>query len=342
VLQGENVPVDHQSNPAQSGLTADEEMPRGRVPLEPMDPRLTSIQPGGGVCMRIELAWGRWRRWYLRTFRRAYVARMKELRLGDENGCPFEPLDPRDVKFYRNQGGYHWATEHDPFGWRDRLPFARSGLAELLIFAGGAFALAAALAWLYPLAAWIPAVFGLFFLWFFRNPKRVPPSGEGQVVSPADGLVVSIDEIEHDEHIGGPAVAIGIFLSVFNVHINRVPSASRVIGLSYVPGKFLNALRPSSARENEQVALRLEETDPPHRRIVVRQIAGAIARRIVCWVRPGDELRRGEQFGMIKLGSRTELVLPREPGLVVEVRKGQKVKAGSSLMASYTTPGVER
>jgi phosphatidylserine decarboxylase len=130
-------------------------------------------------------------------------------------------------------------------------------------------------------------------------------------------------------------VTIGIFLSVFNVHVNRSPVSARVIGLSYRPGKFLNALRPASARENEQLAVRLEEQAFPYRRMIVRQIAGAIARRIVCWLKPGEELACGELFGMIKLGSRTELVLPREPGLQLEVRVGQKVRGGSSILARY-------
>jgi phosphatidylserine decarboxylase len=108
-----------------------------------------------------------------------------------------------------------------------------------------------------------------------------------------------------------------------------------VIGLTYRRGKFLNALRAASARENEQLAVRLQELVPPYRRIVVRQIAGAIARRIVCWLKPGDELARGELFGMIKLGSRTELVIPREPGLKVAVRVGDRVRGGASIIARY-------
>ena len=129
---------------------------------------------------------------------------------------------------------------------------------------------------------------------------------------------------------------IGIFLSIFNVHVNRSPVAARVIGLSYSPGKFLNALRPRSARENEQLAVRLQENTPPYRRMIVRQIAGAIARRIVCWVKPGDELQRGSQFGMIKLGSRTELVLSRDEGLSLRLQLGQKVKAGKTVLAQYS------
>jgi phosphatidylserine decarboxylase len=177
-------------------------------------------------------------------------------------------------------------------------------------------------------------VIGGLIAWFFRNPRRRIPMGPGVVVAPADGKVVEVREIEHDEFIGGAAVQIGIFLSIFNVHINRVPVGCRVAALRYTPGKFLNALRPESSRENEQVAIYLEDL-AASRRMIVRQIAGAIARRIVCWVKPGDELAIGEQLGMIKLGSRTELVLPREEGLSVSVLVGDKVRAGSTIVARY-------
>jgi phosphatidylserine decarboxylase len=187
----------------------------------------------------------------------------------------------------------------------------------------------------------VPAALGLFLMWFFRNPRRRIPTEPGIAVSPADGTVVSIEELDHDSFVGGPAVSIGIFLSVFNVHVNRAPVAGRVIGLSYRPGKFLNALRSASSRENEQLAVRLEADFPPHRRFVVRQIAGAIARRIVCWLKPGDELTCGELFGMIKLGSRTELILPKEDGLQIAVRIGEAVRGGTSILARYRDSTVE-
>jgi phosphatidylserine decarboxylase len=332
-------PLGPQTEPVGGTPAADRGTSVGRLPLEPMDPGITSIQPGGGVCMRLELAWGRLRRWYLRRLRPGYVARMRRLRRGKAGGCPYEPLDPRDVKFFRNQGGYDWAPEDDPFAWRDRLPFVRAGLAELLIFSGPLFLAAVSLALVDWRLAWIPALLGLFPAWFFRDPKRTPPAEAGLVVSPADGRVVSVEEVADDDYVGGPAVVISIFLSVLNVHINRAPLAARVIGLTYRPGKFFNAQKPASARENEQVTVRLEESASPYRRMIVRQIAGAVARRIVCWVRPGEALERGAQFGMIKFGSRTELVLPREPGLVVEVRRGQKVKAGTSVLARYRSTG---
>lgn len=323
-----------------------------RLALEPIDPQLTWIQPGGGVIVKLELAWGTLRRSYLRTFRRGYVKRMAALRQGEPTGCPHEVLDPRDLKYYRNQTDCHWREQDDPFAWRDRLPFVRVGLAELIVFSmlffGGAALLAGLSVWsaatgIVAIIEWVAVatlvVFGILTVWFFRNPVRKIPQGVGLVVSPADGKVVAIDEIEHDEFIGGPAVQIGIFLSIFSVHVNRAPIACRTIGLRYKPGKCLNALRPESARENEHLAVRIEQNTAPYRRMIVRQITGAIARRIVCWLKPGDDLASGEIFGMIKLGSRTELVLPREEGLQIRTKLGEMVKAGSSVLAEYEVTG---
>jgi len=320
---------------------------RSRLELERMDPQVQCIQPGGGVVIRLELAWGRLRRKYLKLLRPRYVARMLQTRRGDFNPCPHEVLDPRDLKFYRNQGGYFWEPADDPLAWRDQLPFARVGLAELIVIGGGT--LLGSLI-VFRLAFWISAmggrlvsclvaaallvISGLVF-WFFRNPRRPIPTVPGAVVAPADGKIVEVEEVASDEFIGGPAIRIGIFLSIFDVHINRSPIRARVIGLRYRPGKMLNALRPESARENEQLAVRIEEEASPHRRMVVRQITGQFARRIVCWLKPGDVLDAGEQFGMIKLGSRTELVLPCETGLEITVKAGEKVLAGSTIVARY-------
>ncbi|MFO0935281.1 MAG: phosphatidylserine decarboxylase family protein [Gemmataceae bacterium] len=324
--------------------------PAEPAPLETMDPQLKWIQPGGGIICHLELAWGYVRRAWLKTFRPGYVRRMAELRKGTFNGCPHEVLDPRDVKFYRNQGGYYWEPKDDPFQYRERLPFVRVGLAELFVMTPIVFAFAALMAWSLvrfeeaiptPVRyfGWALFIFvnlvGLSIVWFFRNPPRTIPTDPGLVVSPADGKVVAIEEIKHDPFIGGPAVQIGIFLSVFNVHINRTPVAGRVVGLTYRKGKFLNAMRPESSRLNEQLAVRIQETQFPYRRYTVRQITGAIARRIVCWLKPGDELSRGEQFGMIKLGSRTELVIPREAGMKLRTKLGDKVSAGTTVLAEF-------
>ncbi len=321
----------------------------GMLPPEPMDAQIDSIQPGGGTVMRLELLWGRLRRWWLRTFRASYVSRMRQTRQGAENRCPHEVLDPRDVKYYQNQGGYWWDAADDPFAWRDRLPFARAGLAELVLFSllcfGGAGVLAGLLATTGGGAAGKIvgglAVAGLFvvgglIVWFFRDPHRQIPTVAGTIVSPADGKVVTIERIGHDEFIGGPAVLVGIFLSIFNVHINRSPFRARLIGLTYRPGKFLNALKPESVQENERLELRLQSLDHPQYRFRARQISGAIARRIVCWIKPGDDLEVGEAFGMIKLGSRTELILPDVPELELQVQVGEHVKAGTSVIGRFS------
>jgi phosphatidylserine decarboxylase len=304
-------------------------------PVSVLDEQIRSIQPAGGVCMSVELAWGRLRRWYLKRFRPGFVRRMAELRQGNSDGYAQEILDPRDLKFYQNQGSLAWRPEDDPFLWRDRLPFVRVGLAEIVILGGGCLLLAIALYYVFWPAAVVPALLALFILWFFRDPRREVPTEAGTVVAPADGRVFSVRDEEFDELIGGPAVVIDIFLSVFNVHVNRVPVDCRVIGIHYRPGKCLNALRAEAARLNEALELQIEETAETRRAMRVRQITGAIARRIVCWVKPGEHLSKGMRFGMIKLGSRTELTLPREPGMELLTAVGQRVRAGTTVVARY-------
>ena len=292
--------------------------------------------------MRIELFWGHIRRAYLKIFRRGYLRRMAELRKGEHNQCPWSVLDPRDLKFYANQPGYYWDAEDDPFTARDNRGFARAGLAEMIIFSSVLLPALAVLIYLaidgspwWWLAAAVPFLLQAEVIWFFRNPRRVIPMEPGTVVSPADGKIDLIEEIEYDDVIEGPAIKIAIFLSVFNVHINRVPVACTVFASRYRQGKFLSALKPESAWENERLELWLESTEAPHRVMRVRQITGQLARRIVCWARTGQRFERGTQFGMIKLGSRTELILPKEEGLEVLVKLGDKVQAGSSVFARY-------
>jgi phosphatidylserine decarboxylase len=132
-------------------------------------------------------------------------------------------------------------------------------------------------------------------------------------------------------------VRIGIFLSLLNVHVNRVPLAARVIELRYSPGKFLNAQLPESSLVNENMWIGLEESEAPHRRLTLRQVSGLVARRIVCAVRPGEDLARGQKFGMIKLGSRAELVLPATDDLQVMAAIGDKVRGGTTVLAKFST-----
>ena len=314
------------------------------------DPALTTIQPGGGIVMSIELTWGKIRRSLLRQFRPGYVARMESTRQGERGSLPFEPVDPRDLKYYRNQNTYWWTESDDPFAWRDGLPFVRVGLAELMLI-GGAFVMLAiilGMVW-WPLALPMLVIAGLI-VWFFRDPTRESPPEIGTLVSPADGKLVQIDRIEDPEW--GPCVQFGIFLSIFNVHANRASLPGRVVAVRYRPGKFLNALRPESARENENLDVILETGDiheallgsgnapentqaPAPHRYRIRQITGQFARRIVCWVRPGDVLSRGEMFGMIKLGSRTELIVPHDESFEIVAKIGDKLCAGTTTLGRY-------
>ncbi|HEX3725082.1 MAG TPA: phosphatidylserine decarboxylase family protein [Pirellulales bacterium] len=304
----------------------------------PMPANLTSVQPGGGFCYRVELAWGRWRRWYLQRFRPGYVRRMADLRRGGPDGAPHAVLDPRDLKYCRNQCECRWDDEHDPFRWRDKLRFARWGLAELLLMGVPLGGLTLAALWWNAWLAIVPAVLLAFVIYFFRDPRRSVPRESGVLVSPADGTVVEVTELSQTEFLDGPAVRIAIFLSIFNVHVNRSPADARVIQLRYHPGKFLDARDPNCSTLNESLWIGLQEDAPPHRRYVVRQVAGLIARRIVCNLRTGEHVDRGQKFGMIKFGSRTELIFPLEDGLEVAVKVGQKVHGASTVLARYAGP----
>jgi phosphatidylserine decarboxylase len=180
----------------------------------------------------------------------------------------------------------------------------------------------------------VPAVPLGLVVYFFRDPTREIPQDADAIVSPADGTIAEVTLLDHYDFFDGPAVRIGIFLSIFNVHVNRAPRAARVVDMHYKPGEFLNAMNPESALRNEYMWIGLEEPAEPPRRLAVRAISGLIARRIVCTLQPGRQVRRGEKFGMIKRGSRTELILPRDE-VTVEVAVGQKVKAGSTVLARY-------
>ena len=175
----------------------------------------------------------------------------------------------------------------------------------------------------------------LAFAAFFRNPRRRLPSDEAMLVSPADGTVRDI-EVVHDFELPpfkGDALRIGIFLSVLNVHVNRTPAKLAVVNVNYRPGKYLDARKPMCGKENEAMTISGEATvNGTSFPMAIRQISGAIARRIVCPVRPERELRRGEVYGMIKFGSRTELYLPAD-GFEVKVKVGDKVKGGQSVIA---------
>ncbi|NIK73222.1 phosphatidylserine decarboxylase [Thermonema lapsum] len=171
--------------------------------------------------------------------------------------------------------------------------------------------------------------FYLLILQFFRHPKRHTPTGEGLVIAPADGKVVVIEETEEPECLKGKCRQISIFMSPFNVHVNRSPVEGCVRYYRYHEGKYLVAWHPKSSTENERTTLVLET--PQKQLVLVRQIAGALAKRIKCYVKEGDQLHAGEEFGFIKFGSRVDVFLPLDAEILVNI--GDKTKGGEQIIA---------
>ncbi|MHC4660213.1 MAG: phosphatidylserine decarboxylase family protein [Planctomycetota bacterium] len=195
------------------------------------------------------------------------------------------------------------------------------------VIAGIAYVTGAA--WVYAFIA-IPALFYCFVLFFFRDPSRTIPDGDEKVVSPADGYITDIVEMEEDEFLKCAAVRVGIFLSIFTPHINRAPVGGTVKYVKFHPGRFHNAMHDDiCSKENEANSVGIENGRVS---MLVKQIAGVIARRIVCRTGEGDSLEKGQKFGMIKFGSRTELFIPRSSGFTVSVELGQRVRAGSTVI----------
>jgi phosphatidylserine decarboxylase len=170
---------------------------------------------------------------------------------------------------------------------------------------------------------------------FFRDPYRVVPPDKNILLAPADGRITDIEVVDEDGFIGGPALRVGIFLSIFDVHINRAPCSAKIEKIAYRQGRYKNAMSAQSGRVNESNDLWLIRTDSPEDRFIVRQISGAIARRIVCRASEGQSLTGGEKFGMIKFGSRTELYMPVRDDAQCLVEVGDKVKAGLSILVRY-------
>jgi phosphatidylserine decarboxylase len=303
-------------------------------------PKMTGVQPGGGWAMRIELAWGRIRRRMLRTLRSGYVLRMLELRRGECPDCSHHIIDDRDLKYCRNVCGFSFDAADDAFAWRGGLGIARAGWAEVIVYGGGLALLTVTMTIVFPWLAPLPASMLVFVIAFFRDPPRRIPTEQNVVVSPADGRITDVTPIEWLDDFQGPAVKIGIYLSIFNVHVNRCPDSARVIRVTYYPGRFLNTRRPEAAMVNEHVTTLLESSLVANRTMLVKQVAGAFASRVVNEVRAGSQLIRGQKFGMIKFGSRTELYLSLSADLQLIVRPGDRVRGGVTLVARYNSGGV--
>ncbi len=219
------------------------------------------------------------------------------------------------------------------------VPLTRHGWREMLIGTVVLALTAAALGFVWwPLALVVVPVL-VFLFAFFRDPERSVPAEQLAVVSPADGKVSDITEVDNDPLVGGPAVRVGIFLSVFNVHVNRSPCDGKVLDVRYKTGKFINALKHGEASDqNESNTIILAEPNGTEPVIAIKQIVGLIARRIICTVRPGDKIGRGERFGMIKFGSRTELTISKKLRPTIKVTIGQTVHGATDVIAILGEP----
>ncbi|MHB9099632.1 MAG: phosphatidylserine decarboxylase family protein [Syntrophales bacterium] len=172
----------------------------------------------------------------------------------------------------------------------------------------------------------------LFVIWFFRNPERTMPENPLQIISPADGRVIGIEEAASVEYPGRSFLKISIFMNIFNVHVNRIPFSGEVLSIRYKPGKFLSANLDKASALNERNTVLIRTSDG--REIITVQIAGLIARRIVCWLKEGMKVTKCERFGLIRFGSRVELFLPTDSILLV--KKGDKVRAGETPIGELT------
>ncbi len=205
------------------------------------------------------------------------------------------------------------------------IPVAREGY-PFIGFAAFATLVTAVLG--YCLLALAALLLTAFVLYFFRDPDRISPDEDDVLVSPADGKIILIEKIFDDNFVKEHVYKVSIFMNVFNVHVNRMPFAGTVSRIHYSPGHFFAANTERGALENEFCAVSLKTSSG--RRMAVVQVAGLIARRIVCWAEKGDSLRKGQRFGLIRFGSRVDLYLPLQVQL--EVAVGQKVKAGETVL----------
>lgn len=208
----------------------------------------------------------------------------------------------------------------------NRLPFAREGLP--FIFIGSFFTLLFLYLGIVVLTV-LMGVLSLFTMFFFRDPARETQVTDKSILTPADGKILEIQHLKDDNNpLGEPAVKVSVFMSLFSVHVNRIPMGGKILAILYHPGKFFSANLHKASEQNENNRITLQTGDG--RRIVFVQIAGLIARRIVCWIKEGDHVRTGQRFGLIRFGSRLDLYLPDDTRIVVE--PFHKVKAGETIL----------
>jgi phosphatidylserine decarboxylase len=212
------------------------------------------------------------------------------------------------------------------------VPIHREGWPFIAVFAVAAVLLGV----LWQPLGWVGALLTAWCAFFFRDPDRVTPIRPGLIISPADGLVQMIGEAVPPVELGmgaEPRMRISVFMNVFDVHVNRAPTYGRIVKVAYRPGKFVNAALDKASADNERMSLRMELDDG--REVAFVQIAGLVARRILCWAKEGQQLRAGERFGMIRFGSRVDVFLP--DGVQPLVMCGQRTYAGETVLADLNS-----
>lgn len=215
---------------------------------------------------------------------------------------------------------------------KESFPIARPGWIYLAVLA----LVTALFYWSYKPASLVTGSLLVFTAYFFRNPRRNIPLDRKAILSPADGVVMSVGRVNEDSFLGGPCIKVSVFLSIFNVHVNRTPVAGEVRYVKYVPGKFLPAFKSHASEINERNYIGIESYGF---KVLVCQITGFIARRIVCYAKMGDRLGQGQLFGMIKFGSCTEIYVP--DGVEILVKPGDNVKGGESIIGRLPDENCE-
>jgi phosphatidylserine decarboxylase len=219
------------------------------------------------------------------------------------------------------------------YGWPEVVIYPSIVLTVMIVFL--LFGIRFLPVWIIVLIEVMLTALLVWFLSFFRDPYRICPSDSNLVLAPADGRITDIEIVQENDFIGSKVFRLGIFLSIFDIHINCSPCNAKIEEITYKPGKHRNAMNPRSGRVNESNDLGLVRLENPKDRLIVRQISGAIARRIVCSAQRGQELVTGEKFGMIKFGSRCELYIPARQDIKCLVKIGDKVKAGLTPLVMY-------
>jgi len=217
------------------------------------------------------------------------------------------------------------------------VPINKAGWPFIAIFA----ALGLLMAWTYQPLAFVGLVLTLWCVYFFRDPDRYTPTRSGLVISPADGVVQMIDEAAPPEELGMgplPRTRIAVFMNVFDVHVNRVPIDGEITKIAYRPGKFLNASLDKASVHNERMSLKVTTDDGTD--VAFVQIAGLVARRILCWTSVGDKMQAGQRFGMIRFGSRVDIYLPKNIQPMVTL--GQTAVAGETVIADFLNKDDKR